>query len=76
MVDYQYQPDMNDPVAKLRVAMDNMDGKVNHCLLHTLHNVFFLSRDTAYIRYSGRKSRLRHPFWRDCWDGNGCRCQH
>ncbi|KAG6886058.1 hypothetical protein C0993_004048 [Termitomyces sp. T159_Od127] len=25
MVDYQYQPDMNDPVAKLRVAMDNMD---------------------------------------------------
>jgi general transcription factor 3C polypeptide 5 (transcription factor C subunit 1) len=26
MADYQYQPDMNDPVAKLRVAMDNMDG--------------------------------------------------
>ncbi|RDB23140.1 Transcription factor tau subunit sfc1 [Hypsizygus marmoreus] len=25
MVDYQYQPDMNDPVSKLRVAMDNMD---------------------------------------------------
>ena len=26
MVDYQFQPDMNDPVAKLRIAMDNMDG--------------------------------------------------
>lgn len=26
MVDYQYQIDMNDPVAKLRLAMDNMDG--------------------------------------------------
>jgi hypothetical protein len=26
MVDYQYQPDMNDPAAKLRIAMDNMDG--------------------------------------------------
>jgi hypothetical protein len=26
MADYQYQPDMNDPVTKLRAAMDNMDG--------------------------------------------------
>ena len=26
MVDYQYFPDMDDPVAKLRLAMDNMDG--------------------------------------------------
>jgi general transcription factor 3C polypeptide 5 (transcription factor C subunit 1) len=26
MVDYQYQIDLNDPVAKLRLAMDNMDG--------------------------------------------------
>lgn len=26
MADYQYQPDINDPVAKLRTAMDNMDG--------------------------------------------------
>ncbi|KIM91005.1 hypothetical protein PILCRDRAFT_159710 [Piloderma croceum F 1598] len=25
MVDYQYQIDLNDPVAKLRLAMDNMD---------------------------------------------------
>ncbi|KZT74547.1 hypothetical protein DAEQUDRAFT_720727 [Daedalea quercina L-15889] len=25
MVDYQYQPDMNDPIAKLRSAMDAMD---------------------------------------------------
>ncbi|KAG6911660.1 hypothetical protein DXG01_007910 [Tephrocybe rancida] len=25
MVDYQYQPDMNDPISKLRVAMDEMD---------------------------------------------------
>lgn len=28
MVDYQYKIDMNDPVAKLRLAMDNMDGKL------------------------------------------------
>ena len=27
MADYQFQPDMNDPVAKLRMAMSNMDGK-------------------------------------------------
>ena len=27
MVDYQYQPDMDDPIAKLRSAMDNMDGE-------------------------------------------------
>ncbi|KAJ7667797.1 RNA polymerase III transcription factor IIIC subunit-domain-containing protein [Mycena polygramma] len=25
MADFQYQPDMNDPVTKLRLAMDNMD---------------------------------------------------
>lgn len=28
MADFQYQPDMSDPVAKLRLAMDTMDGKV------------------------------------------------
>jgi hypothetical protein len=26
MADYQFLPDMNDPVAKLRLAMDRMDG--------------------------------------------------
>ena len=26
MADYQYMPDMNDPVAQLRLAMDRMDG--------------------------------------------------
>lgn len=26
MADFQYQPDMSDPVAKLRLAMDTMDG--------------------------------------------------
>lgn len=31
MVDYQYQPDMNDPIAKLRSAMDNMDGEHLFC---------------------------------------------
>lgn len=34
MVDYQYQPDMNDPIAKLRVAMENMDGD---SVTHSLH---------------------------------------
>ncbi|KAI0951979.1 hypothetical protein AcV7_007922 [Taiwanofungus camphoratus] len=34
MVDYQFQPDMSDPVAKLRLAMDNMDveGIVNYSI--------------------------------------------
>jgi hypothetical protein len=27
MVDFQYTPDMNDPVAKLKIAMTNMDGE-------------------------------------------------
>lgn len=27
MADFQFQPGMSDPVAKLRSAMDNMDGK-------------------------------------------------
>lgn len=27
MADYQFQPDMSDPVAKLRIAMMNMDGE-------------------------------------------------
>lgn len=26
MIDYQYLPDEEDPVSKLRSAMDNMDG--------------------------------------------------
>ena len=26
MIDYQYFPNADDPVAKLRLAMDNMDG--------------------------------------------------
>ena len=27
MADFQYQPDMSDPVAELRKAMDSMDGE-------------------------------------------------
>jgi hypothetical protein len=27
MADYQFQPDMSDPIAQLRLAMDRMDGK-------------------------------------------------
>ena len=27
MADFQFQPDMSDPVSKLRKAMDTMDGK-------------------------------------------------
>jgi hypothetical protein len=29
MADFQYTPDMNDPISKLRVAMDTMDGIVS-----------------------------------------------
>lgn len=28
MADYQFQPDMSDPIAQLRLAMDRMDGKL------------------------------------------------
>lgn len=28
MADYQFQPEMSDPVARLRLAMDRMDGKL------------------------------------------------
>lgn len=34
MVDYQYQPDMEDPVSKLRVAMSDMDGSFTTCVLY------------------------------------------
>jgi hypothetical protein len=27
IADYQFQPDMSDPLAQLRLAMDRMDGK-------------------------------------------------
>lgn len=33
MADFQYQPDMSDPVAKLRLAMDTMDGSIASFLL-------------------------------------------
>ena len=31
MIDYQYFPDVDDPIAKLRSAMDNMDGMYFTC---------------------------------------------
>ena len=36
MADFQYLPDMDDPVTKLRMAMEKLDGAYslrNHCLL-------------------------------------------
>ncbi|KAG5351267.1 hypothetical protein C0989_007207 [Termitomyces sp. Mn162] len=43
MVDYQYQPDMNDPVSKLRIAMDNMDGiYLTHLCIHSRDNPSFV----------------------------------
>ena len=39
MIDYQYLPNMDDPVAKLRSAMDNMDGM---CLRMVLILLFIL----------------------------------
>ena len=32
MADYQYQPDVTDPVVKLRDAMGRMDGMYNYCV--------------------------------------------
>jgi len=64
MVDYQYQPDMNDPVAKLRVAMDNMDGKFSPCPVNFSLEPFRSSPGLMYICYSRRKSGLHGPFRR------------
>ena len=56
MVDYQYQPDMNDPIAKLRVAMDNMDGKIFHtCAVHFISILSSQSRLYAPILFRKRK---------------------
>jgi hypothetical protein len=52
MADYQFQPDMNDPVAKLRRAMDSMDGEVSIVVLLApgmlIHIQLKQSPDTQY----------------------------
>ena len=37
MADFQFQPNMADPVAKLRNAMDRMDGE--HCRSAVLYSM-------------------------------------
>lgn len=44
MADFQYQPDMSDPVAKLRLAMDTMDGNIaSFLILIMIHQLRCLS---------------------------------
>lgn len=44
MVDYQYFPDMDDSVTKLRLAMDNMDGMCfTRSSILILKSIFFVS---------------------------------
>ena len=31
LADYQYNPDLEDPVSKLRIAMENLDGQYRRC---------------------------------------------
>lgn len=51
MADFQYQPDMSDPVAKLRLAMDTMDGNVTSVSrLFTTSTKMFGSQLTQFVR--------------------------
>ena len=43
MIDYQYFPNVDDPVAKLRSAMDNMDGLCLRVVLYILKFMFSIS---------------------------------
>jgi general transcription factor 3C polypeptide 5 (transcription factor C subunit 1) len=43
MIDYQYQPAMDDPISKLRVAMGSMDGGFSPRSSATTSSNFFLS---------------------------------
>src|ERR1700691_5693918 len=51
MVDYQYQIDLNDPVAKLRLAMASMDGVLLYLLISRSHFSHFCLVD-AIRQYS------------------------
>jgi hypothetical protein len=38
MADFQYFPDMDDPIAKLRMAMNKMDGMTAFFLVLSTHS--------------------------------------
>ena len=39
MADYQFQPYIDDPVARLRLAMDNMDGNIIQSITRPFHDI-------------------------------------
>jgi general transcription factor 3C polypeptide 5 (transcription factor C subunit 1) len=50
MADYQYQPDINDPVTKLRIAMEKMDGTTFTSFDdHNLHTGHIVEAITKYV---------------------------
>jgi hypothetical protein len=53
MADFQYFPDMEDPVAKLRMAMNKMDGMT----------AFFCALNSFMARHSGNLVLLLHVSW-------------
>ena len=53
MADFQYFPDMDDPVAKLRMAMNGMDGVATFSsLLDVLHSFIWLDIAETLCSYS------------------------
>lgn len=57
MADFQYFPDMEDPVAKLRMAMNKMDG------MTAFFPHFLFSRLIHVARHSGNLVLLLHVSW-------------
>lgn len=63
MADYQYFPNMDDPVAKLRLAMDNMDGThpLSDLLLPNRSMILYQCKLSARIQFQ-RKIKATNPF--------------
>jgi hypothetical protein len=62
MIDYQYFPDMNDSVAKLRLAMDNMDGMCLRpvpCYFVSLRLCLCISASSLLVHNPKGKSKLQ-----------------
>jgi general transcription factor 3C polypeptide 5 (transcription factor C subunit 1) len=65
MVDYQYQPDVNDPISELRLGMSDMNGRSSLSLplyLLLMNYRCFRSRGFEHICHSRRESRLSCAF--------------
>ena len=65
MVDYQYQPEVNDPLSELRQAMENGDGTSISMHFERLPNNVSenASRKNMFLYYSSGKGRLSCANW-------------